>query len=718
MAIRVFPSSISTSAGRTLAEKNTASILGYVLDHRPVLSGFTYVSSTTTTITLSSGSMIFDGYQVEVTDSTSIGYYDDVYSETPSAPVVDDVYYIVCFLKYQDNVNEFLQTVVDDTTNGNNILRIIPANFYVAYLQNKETYSLGGYLYRAQALYSFTYAASMTSASLTDIRNFLRFDPHVLSTGWFENLEFVTDDTSFNNEFTISKVSDPAVYYDKAALLSKRGSGSMDLLTFLYEYADFIQTGIRGLPSLKRGSKTFSQQYDTYNTYDSNQNRDDCLTITTETYGDTTTPSIYNKLRYNVVSGATTLRAFDFINTHIKYSGDSGAVVGDILTLDSSGVLNALYLPKASTSAFGVVKINNLVNEGASSSDILSISSGVLTCNAARYAFKTFSINLFDYNGTQVGSTSNVIATNNNSTLTLNYGNGLTITNSDVNKSINISVNKVLNIDTVLLQNGGTLDTTGNKGVAIRFNSQVSNNTILNPAFMFVKNTSGTDSYISGLSMIRDTSIDYVQVGNITTPLLIKANDALNFYCSNSTTPSTTIKTTLTSTSLSVFTDLYIGTALDNKTVYINGDLYATGRVHDAVWNDYAEFFEKEDKQEIFEPGDVIAQSLYTNLYTKADCNNSSLCVGVYSNSFGHILGGENVSIEENMKKYIPVGLIGRVKVKVYGPIMKGDLLMPSFISGVAIKANKEYKGSIIGKALETKEDIKIGLIEMLIMPG
>jgi hypothetical protein len=46
--------------------------------------------------------------------------------------------------------------------------------------------------------------------------------------------------------------------------------------------------------------------------------------------------------------------------------------------------------------------------------------------------------------------------------------------------------------------------------------------------------------------------------------------------------------------------------------------------------------------------------------YIKATKNNKAI-VGVYSNEYGHILGGDNCSIEENMKNYIPIGLAGRV---------------------------------------------------------
>lgn len=716
MAIRIFPSSITTSAGRTLSEKNAASILGYALEHRAVLWGFAYSSHNATTLSITPGKMIFDGYQIEVPDTTTASYYDTIYATSVSAPVVGDLYHLVCFLTFQDNNNEFLQTVQDSEAEGEAIFRIIPANFYTAYLENKLDYTNGGFIYRAQSICSFTYATSMTSETFIDGRNFLKYDINTLSLGWFDKLDFVTGDASFSTEFTENDASSPEQYYDMVSMLTKMGAGRQDLLSFLYDYIDFIQTGIRGLPSLKRGSKTFSQQYGSYVAFDSNQSRDDCLPLTTSTYGDTASPSVYNRLRYAIISGETTVRAYDFINTHIKYSADTGAVLGDIVTLDSTNTINAQYLPKASAAAFGLVKITAEAKEGTADTGIFSIAAGVLSCNAPRYAYKTLALNTFNYSGVQVGGTTSIPALNNNSILTFNLGSGLKSTPNAGTMTVALNVNPVLNVDTLLVHNAGVLDTTGNKGVAIRFNDPSSNSSILNPSFMFVKNTTGTDSFIPALSMVRESSSDIIQVGNINTLLNIKAINAFNIFCSNTNTPSTTVKMTLTSTLTNLFTDTAIGTEGENHNLIVYGDIAATGRVHDAVWNDYAEFFEKYDPELKVNAGDVIA--LVDGKYGLATQENARLCVGVCSDTFGHILGGETgLTIEQNMEKYIPVGIAGRVRVKVYGTVMPGDLLTISPYEGIAMSSCVS-RGKIIGKALERKDDLGIGMIKMLIALG
>lgn len=137
----------------------------------------------------------------------------------------------------------------------------------------------------------------------------------------------------------------------------------------------------------------------------------------------------------------------------------------------------------------------------------------------------------------------------------------------------------------------------------------------------------------------------------------------------------------------------------------VNNNITATGtitgsKVYNAVWNDYAEWFEKEEKLEEFEPGDICVWDI--NGVTKSSKPNDRLVVGVVSDTYGHILGGEQLeNMEDNNKNYVPIGLTGRVKVKVKGPVKKGDLIVSSSEVGVGIVDNNANVGEIVGKALE-----------------
>lgn len=139
-----------------------------------------------------------------------------------------------------------------------------------------------------------------------------------------------------------------------------------------------------------------------------------------------------------------------------------------------------------------------------------------------------------------------------------------------------------------------------------------------------------------------------------------------------------------------------------------DGDFYAT-RVYNAVFNDYAEYFEKGEN---LEPGDVVSLDPITNKYKKSNGEYDQYVVGVYSDDYGHCLGGNGD--ENDSENFVPLGMAGRVRVKVVGNIKKGDLLVSSKLNGVATVGSKT--GCIIGKALEDYSSNEVNRIKMLIL--
>jgi hypothetical protein len=137
-----------------------------------------------------------------------------------------------------------------------------------------------------------------------------------------------------------------------------------------------------------------------------------------------------------------------------------------------------------------------------------------------------------------------------------------------------------------------------------------------------------------------------------------------------------------------------------------DGYLYAT-RVYNAVYNDLAEFFAK---AEASEAGDVVIQ---TDLgVIKSNQRAARAVVGVHSDSFGYALGAEDADNKT------PVGLAGRVWVKVREPLEIGDLLV-SDVDGFASKATpaeENIRGVILGKVMKTKTDSEVSRIEILIL--
>lgn len=158
-----------------------------------------------------------------------------------------------------------------------------------------------------------------------------------------------------------------------------------------------------------------------------------------------------------------------------------------------------------------------------------------------------------------------------------------------------------------------------------------------------------------------------------------------------------------------VFSVSYLGNVSTNGTI--------TGtRVYNAVFNDYAEFYEKDDIDEIINPGDIIEVNPDTGKYRICTSIASNLVVGVCSDNYGHILGGEKLDdMENNKKKYIPVGLSGKVYVNVEDGvnIFPGQLVISSYSGKAMLKANPQM-GTVIGKAVGKVEKID-GIRKVLI---
>ena len=141
--------------------------------------------------------------------------------------------------------------------------------------------------------------------------------------------------------------------------------------------------------------------------------------------------------------------------------------------------------------------------------------------------------------------------------------------------------------------------------------------------------------------------------------------------------------------------------------VGIAKDLYAD-KIYGAVWNDVAEFMYFSEKSK---PGDVLIMT--DKGVCKSDKKGNKEVVGVHSDTFGYALGSD----EKNRKT--PVGISGRVFVKIKEPCKIGDLLISNKDGFASVK--KWYHigmGRVIGKATHSKLEYDEERIEMLIMMG
>ncbi|MGD1318755.1 beta strand repeat-containing protein [Chryseobacterium sp. 2R14A] len=134
---------------------------------------------------------------------------------------------------------------------------------------------------------------------------------------------------------------------------------------------------------------------------------------------------------------------------------------------------------------------------------------------------------------------------------------------------------------------------------------------------------------------------------------------------------------------------------------------------------DLAEAFDVEGNSSEYEPGDILIISTDSDrTVEKSSKPYSNLVAGVYATKPGVLLTEEN--IESELIGKVPMGVIGVIPTKVClegGKIKRGDLIVTSSISGVAMKANlKKIKiGQIIGKALQDYDQNGIGKIKILV---
>ena len=144
----------------------------------------------------------------------------------------------------------------------------------------------------------------------------------------------------------------------------------------------------------------------------------------------------------------------------------------------------------------------------------------------------------------------------------------------------------------------------------------------------------------------------------------------------------------------------------------ITADVITANKVYGAIWNDYAEWFEKENVNDIFDFGDICSWNENgVVLSSPSDVR----VVGVVSNTYGHILGGFPLAdMEENSKHFVPIGLTGRVNVKVKGAVKVGDLII-SAGNGIGKVDNNASIQQVVGKALESSNDESVKLITVLI---
>lgn len=134
---------------------------------------------------------------------------------------------------------------------------------------------------------------------------------------------------------------------------------------------------------------------------------------------------------------------------------------------------------------------------------------------------------------------------------------------------------------------------------------------------------------------------------------------------------------------------------------------------------DIAEAFDVTGTTAQYEPGDVLVIATDKDRAVEKSAGAySTLVAGVYATKPGVLLTEEN--IDSDLAGKVPMGVIGVIPTKVCmegGAIKRGDLIVTSSISGVAMKADpdKVKIGQVIGKALQDYNTKGVGKINVLV---
>lgn len=130
-------------------------------------------------------------------------------------------------------------------------------------------------------------------------------------------------------------------------------------------------------------------------------------------------------------------------------------------------------------------------------------------------------------------------------------------------------------------------------------------------------------------------------------------------------------------------------------------------RIYGSYWSDYAEFFPKGEETN---PGDLIMLNPHsdTEEYVVHTGEQDIPVIGVHSDEFGHIIGGEDPIdkqdfLDYNLDRNIPVALAGRVRVSFVGKAERNNYVVPSNVKGCAelYDATKDNPLQIIGILVE-----------------
>jgi len=192
---------------------------------------------------------------------------------------------------------------------------------------------------------------------------------------------------------------------------------------------------------------------------------------------------------------------------------------------------------------------------------------------------------------------------------------------------------------------------------------------------------------------------------------------SINFEVKSNVSANSAIQTTsilnLAETNSTFYTNVLPDSTANNRNLGSSGSVwntvYATlfnGTALEAYYADLAENYIGDKK---YEPGTVVVFGGSEEV-TTTDQKGNFRIAGVVSTDAAYLM---NSGLEGDT--VMPIALQGRVPCKVIGKVEKGDMLVTSAISGYAMVDNRPSIGTVIGKAVGTKDTSDKGIVEVVV---
>ena len=135
--------------------------------------------------------------------------------------------------------------------------------------------------------------------------------------------------------------------------------------------------------------------------------------------------------------------------------------------------------------------------------------------------------------------------------------------------------------------------------------------------------------------------------------------------------------------------------------------MYATTFSGTATSAKYADLAENYTADEIYTPGTVVMFG-GTHEVTQSNVKGTTKVAGVVSTNPAYLMNSE-------LENGVAVALQGRVPCNVIGTVEARDMLVTSNIPGYAIVDNSPAIGTVLGKAVGTKQDADKGIVEIVV---